>query len=181
MTLRKKPKAKGKARIKPEKKQVRFLLARLAAAWEKGKWHTLKGALEGLTEAEAAWKPPHYRSPEPWGFSGSILEILVHVAADSLAMISQFFGDESITYEGVRERFQTQGGTLSAALALLAEGYDSTRKALTKLNDRDLLKNVGKKKAWRADSVFMELVEHYLYHAGQINYIRCLWEGTKAE
>lgn len=177
MASRPKPKAKGK----PEKKQVRFLLGRLEAAWEKSKWHSFKGSLEGLTEAEAAWKPPHYKSPDPWGFSGSILEILFHVAADSLAMINQAFGDGTLTYEGVRERFKAKGANLKAALALLAEGYDSTRKALTKLNDRDLLKRVGKKKAWRADGVFIELIEHYLYHAGQINYIRCLWEGVKEE
>ncbi len=182
MTARPRPKAKVKPAKKPvEKNRVKFLLARLEAAWAKSQWHSLKGALEGLTETEATWKPPHYQSPEPWGFSGSILEILVHVAADSLAGINQFFGDESVTYEGVRERFQAQGGNLSAALALLEEGYTATRKALTKFTDDDLKKKAGKKKARRADSVFMELVEHYLYHAGQINYIRCLWEGAKAE
>jgi uncharacterized damage-inducible protein DinB len=172
---------KPKAKVKSEKKQVRFLLARLDAAWAKNKWHSLEGALEGLTEAEATWKPLHYKSPEPWGFSGSILEILFHVAADSLATINQFFGDRILTYEGVRERFQAQGGNLAAALALLDEGYTATRKALTKLTDRDLPKKVGKKKKWRVDNIFVGLIEHYLYHAGQINYIRCLWEGTKAE
>lgn len=181
MASRPKPRAKPKTKAKLEKKLVKFLLARLEEAYEKSKWHSFKGALEGLTEAEAAWKPPHYKSPEPWGFSGSILDILFHVAADSLAMINQFFGDRTLTYEGVHERFKAKGGNLAAALALLAEGYDSARKALKKLPDRDLLKKVGKKKAWRTDSVFMELIEHYLYHAGQINYICCLWEGDKAE
>jgi hypothetical protein len=38
-----------------------------------------------------------------------------------------------------------------------------------------------KKKARRVESVFIELIEHYLYHAGQINYIRCLWEEAKEE
>lgn len=173
------PKSKLKAKL--EKKLVKFLLTQLEAAWEKSKWHSFKGALEGLTEAEAAWKPPHYKSPEPWGFSGSILDILFHVAADSLAMINQFFGDRTLTYEGVHERFKAQGGNLAAALALLDEGHVAMRKALSKLNDRALLKKVGKKKAWRTDSVFMGLIEHHLYHAGQINYIRCLWAGAKTE
>ncbi len=56
-----------------------------------------------------------------------------------------------------------------------------TAEAVNKLTDRDLRKKVGKKKAWRADSVFIEIIEHYLYHAGQINYIRCLWEGVKSK
>lgn len=181
MALRKKPRAKPKEKIKPEKKLVRFLLARLDEAWEKSKWHSFKGTLEGLTEAEASWKPPHYKSPELWGFSGSILDILHHAAMESLVTTNQAFGDQTLTAETVRDRFQAQGGNLAAALALLDEGYATTRKALARLTDNDLKKKVGKKKAWRADSVFMGLIEHYLYHAGQINYIRCLWEGKKEE
>lgn len=181
MASRLKQKAKSKAKVKPEKKLVRFLLARLDEAWAKSKWHSFKATLEGLTEAEASWKPPNYKSPEPWGFSGSILEILVHVAADSLAMINQFFGDETLAYEGVRERFVAQGGNLDAALALLDESYTTARRSLARLTDRDLRRKVGKKKKWRADSIFNEYIEHHLYHAGQINYIRCLWAGTKTE
>lgn len=182
MTARPRPKAKVKSARKPvEKNRVKFLLARLDEAWQKSRWHSLKGALKSLTEAEATWKPPHYQSPDPWGFSGSILEILFHVAADSLAMINQFFGDGTLTYEGVRERFKAKGANLKAALDLLEESYATARKALAKVSDNDLKKKVGKKKAWRADSVFMELIEHHLYHAGQINYIRCLWAGAKTE
>lgn len=176
---------KTKAKIKSEKKLVRLLLGRIEDSWEKSKWHSFKGALEGLTEAEASWKPLHYKSPEPWGFSGSILDILLHVAVDSLVMPNQAFGDQTLTAEAVRQRFLTQGGNLKAALALLDEGYTSTHKALARLTDRDLQKKVGKR-SWpsrmrRAEGLFAELIEHYLYHAGQINYIRCLWEGARAE
>lgn len=172
---------KPKENVKPEKKLAKSLLAQLDEAWKKCKWHSFKGALEGLTEAKATWKPSHYRSPELWGFSGSILDILYHVAADSLLMSNQYFGDRTLTAEAVRERFKERGSNLAAALDLLDEGYAAARKALNKLTDRDLQKKVGKKKAWHAASVFIELIEHYLYHAGQVNYIRCLWEGTKAE
>jgi uncharacterized damage-inducible protein DinB len=133
--------------------------------------------LEGLTEEEAAWRPEHYRSPEPWGFSGSILDILIHVAIDSLVMPDQTFGDRTLSAEAIWERFQAEGGGLAAALALLQEGYQATRRVLAQLTDRDLEQKVGTQQR-SAESLFVELIEHYLYHAGQINYIRCLWEGA---
>ena len=163
------------------KGQVNFLLDRLADAWERSKWHSFKGALEGLTEEEAAWRPEHYRSPEPWGFSGSILDILIHVAIDSLVMPDQTFGDRTLTTEAIWERFQAAGGNLAAVLDLLEEGYKATRKALDQLADCDLQQKIGAQKERSTESLFVEVVEHYLYHAGQINYIRCLWEGVRTK
>lgn len=169
----------------PEKRLVEFLLARFEEAWEGSKWHSFKGAWEGLTEAEATWKASAYQSPKPWGFSGSIVDILYHVAVDSLVMPNQAFGDRTLTTEAVRERFQARGAHLAAALALLEEGYAATRNALAKLSDRDLPKQAGREQ-WpsrmrRVEGLFTELIEHYLYHAGQISYIRCLWAGATAE
>ena len=112
------------------KERVRFLLDRLEDAWERSKWHSFQGALERLTAEEAAWRPEHYRSPQPWSFSGSILEILVHVALDILVMTNRAFGAQTLTAEAVWERFRAEGGDLAAALDLLEEGYQATREAL---------------------------------------------------
>jgi uncharacterized damage-inducible protein DinB len=163
------------------KEQVTLLLNRLTDAWVRSKWHSFEGALEGLTEEEAAWRPEHYRSPEPWDFSGSILDILIHVAIDSLVMPDQAFGDRTLTAEAIWKRFQAEGGDLAAALALLEEGYKATRRSLAHLTDCDLQRKVGTQKERGAESLFVEMIEHYLYHAGQINYIRCLWEGARTK
>jgi uncharacterized damage-inducible protein DinB len=162
------------AQTDSEKERVNFLLDRLTDAWEGSKWHSFQGALEGLTEAEATWKPLNYQSPEPWGFSGSILDILLHVAMDNLVMPNQAFGNRTLTAEAIWERFQAQGGNLAAALVLLEEGYETTRRALAQLTDRNLQQKIGSQKERSAESLFVESIEHYLYHAGQINYIRCL-------
>jgi uncharacterized damage-inducible protein DinB len=164
-----------------EKERVRFLLDRLADAWEGSQWHSFRRALEGLTDEEAAWKPLQYKSPEPWGFSGSILDILLHVTIDTLMMPNQVFGDRTLTAEAIWERFQAQGGDLAAACALLEEGYEATYKALAQLTDRDLEQKTGTQKERSLESLFIEAIEHYLYHAGQIHYIRCLWEGASSQ
>lgn len=92
-------------------------------------------------------------------------------------MPDQAFGERTLTAEAVWERFQAQGGNLAAALELLEEGYQATHKTLAQLTDRDLEQKVGAQQR-SAESLFIELIEHYLYHAGQVNYIRYLWEGA---
>jgi len=66
-------------------------------------------------------------------------------------------------------------------LDLLEEGCKATRKALDQLADCDLQQKIGAQKERSTESLFVEVVEHYLYHAGQINYIRCLWEGVRTK
>jgi len=161
------------------KKLVKFLLQQLEDAWEKSEWHGFKRSLEGITEQEAAWQPPHYK--HPWDFPGSITFIVFHVGGDDLCEINQAFGDRTLTWEALEAKFKASGGNLAAALKIAEEGHAAIQKTLEKMSDADLAQKltIGKRE-WQADEFFMMLIEHHLYHAGQINYIRCMLDGLKA-
>lgn len=98
---------------------------------------------------------------------------------DSLVMADQALGGGAVTAQVVRERFESQGGDLGAVFPLLEEGYRATHQALASLTDGNLARPVGSKKRRTAESLFAELIEHSLYHAGQINHVRGLWEGAQ--
>jgi uncharacterized damage-inducible protein DinB len=146
----------------------------LADSHDKSPWHSVVGALEGLTEDEFQWRPAKYK-----GFSfmsGSIHDILFHVASDKLVSISVAYGDKSFTWKSVAEQPEVKAGTLVAALALLARAQASVVALLDSLADEDLAKTVTVEgpRTMTGERFFDMMVEHDLYHAGQIQYIRSL-------
>lgn len=155
-----------------------FLAERIKDAWERSRWHSFKGSLQGVTPEMAEWVPGPYR-----GFPfnrGCILDIAYHVGGDKLVQWSQAFGDKGITWEVVRHRFEEMGGTLESALALGEEGTQKLLETLENLNDEDLaqLRPIWGGRKIRTDAFFVMVIEHDIYHAGQVWYIRCLWEGA---
>lgn len=167
-----------------ENPRVDALRQRLDEAWDGSRWHSLRGSLEGLTADEAEWIPPDYEIPEPGGMSGCILDILHHVAADNLVYPDQAAGEAPPSADQINVRFREMGGDLSAALRLLDEGHAHVRSTLADLRDADLdelVKQEGIYAGLSVETVFVELTEHYVYHAGQITYIRSLYEGVNAE
>lgn len=167
--------------MKENRRIIEFLLARLDDAFSKSRWHSLKSAIEGLTQEEASWKPPKYQSPSPWSFSGSALDLIFHVGADTLFQLNQIFGDRTLTWEALDERFQAQGGDLKAALELAEEGYQALREKLNSFTDSELeqRRKTASGREITAERFFVMLIEHHVYHAGQINYIRGLYSGSK--
>ena len=165
--------------LKSENPRIDLLKYQLARSFERSHWHAVKRAVRDLGEEEARWIPGPYA-----GFpfmSGNILDILFHLGGDKLFHVNHWFGDGSVTWEGLRERFQADEGNLQAALKLLEEGYAAVTGALNGLTDADLLakRKRGKSHHERHLDFFAEMLEHDLYHAGQIVYIRCLYEGRK--
>lgn len=161
--------------------RVQSLLRRLDEAWAASRWHSFRGSLEGLTEDEATWIPPDYQSPEPWGLSGCILDIPFHVAVDNVVYPDQAMGKRSHTTPMMEAQFHDGGGNLRAALDLLDEAHAHLRDVLSTLSDADLDGRVeadGIYQELSRELLFVELIEHYVYHAGQINYIRSLYEGA---
>ncbi len=168
----------------PERTIVEHLKAQLENAYKGSRWHSLLRALEGITPEEAAWKPPAYAG-FPW-MRGSIVEIVFHVGGDSLYQLDHALGKRELTWEALQERFEREGGDLSAALRLAEEGYSALQKALESLTDEELQREYptpesrGKQK--RTLQAFFEMmIEHHLYHAGQIVYVRCLYQGLKQQ
>lgn len=114
--------------------------------------------------------------------SGSILDIAFHVAGDVSFQLSYALGDRSLTWEKLTEEFKARGGDLKAALVMAEESFLELQEALGKLTDEDLARRYetpdGKKEQTLEEFIQM-LLEHYVYHAGQIMYVRCLWEGQR--
>ncbi len=163
---------------------VKHLKKRLEAAYQGSRWHSLQSALKDITPEEAEWKPPAYKG-FPW-MQGSIVEIVFHVGGDSLYQLDHALGERRLTWEELEERFQAEGGDLQAALKLAEEGYQALQRALDPLTDEDLQRTYptpesqGKRQR-TLEEFFEMMIEHHLYHAGQIVYARCLYQGLKEQ
>jgi len=166
-----------------ERMIVEHLKAQLESAYRGSRWHSLLSALKDITPEEAAWKPPAYAG-FPW-MEGSIVEIVFHVGGDSLYQLDHALGAGELTWEALQERFRREGGDLPAALRLAEEGYRALQKALDSLSDGDLQREYptpeSKGREKRTLQAFFEMmIEHHLYHAGQIVYARCVFQGLRS-
>jgi hypothetical protein len=156
---------------------VEMLRRRLEEAYRGSKHHSFLSSLKGVSEEMAAWQPPHYR-----GFphmNGSILNLAYHTGGDKHVLISCAFGDGSVTWDQVQNRFEELGGNLSAAKALAEEGHTLVLATLDSLTDEDLdqPRPYYGGKTHTAYEVFSIVAEHDVYHAGQVNFVRCLLAG----
>jgi hypothetical protein len=152
----------------------------LRLAYQESPWHSFKLVLQGVKAEEALWKPPHYKG-FPW-MSGNILDIVFHLGGDTRFQLSYALGDRSVTWEKLTEEFQARGGDLAAALTMADESFSELQQALNWLTDAHLARRYETPDGQQAKTLeeFIQmLLEHYFYHAGQIRYIRCLWEGQR--
>jgi len=162
-----------------ERKLVDCLLARLDEAYEGSPGHAFKSVVQGLSEDEAAWTPQGYR--HPWGLDGSSLAIIIHLGTVSVMMHDRIFGSGQLSREDVLARFEADGADLAAALRLAETGYRALRGELDALCDDELNRTCAFSKGWTMtlEQFFARMVEHHLYHAGQLQYVRTL-NGGKA-
>lgn len=158
--------------------RVSMLVELLERAYRGSRYHSFRRALEGLDEETARWQPTHYK-----GFAwmhGSILEIAFHAAGDKHMLHNVAFGDGSLTWDRLKERFEQDGGSLAAVLNLADTGHQQLLSTLHSLTDDALAQKVPYYHGRRlpAEEIFLLAVEHDIYHAGQIWYVRCLVEGS---
>lgn len=159
-----------------------MLRARLEEAFRGSRYHSFLASLKGVSEAEARWTPPHYR-----GFphmTGSILNLAYHTGGDKHVLISTAFGGGAVTWEAVEARFTALGGDLAAARALAEEGHALVLRTLEGMDAQDDLALDAPRpyyggKTHTAAELFAIIAEHDVYHAGQINFVRCLLAGLE--
>ncbi len=156
-----------------------MLARRLREAYQESREHSFLASLEGVTERMAQWKPERYR-----GFphmDGSILTIAFHAAGDKLALSSLAFGDGSVAWPQVQERFQALGGNLAVVRGLAEEGQAAALAALAGQREEEMeaLCPYYGGQTRTAYDIFRLMAEHDLYHAGQINYVKGLYEGER--
>ena len=150
---------------KPVTPEIELLLALLDEGFDRPAWHgpNLRGALCGLTAAEAARRPAPGRH--------CIWEIALHCAYWKYAVCRRLTG------EGARGSFprrptnwpllpgRQDAAAWKADLALLDEAHRALRAAVAAFSARRLGERRGESTAGR---LIYGIAAHDLYHAGQV-------------
>lgn len=153
---------------------VESLLYYQERAFAKSPWHSLLGALEGIREEIFFWVPPKHHG-FPW-MNGSIRDIVYHVTGDKLVQISAAFEGGSSTWDTIKSELERED--MEAMMRQLQEAHSKIVSKLRDLSDGELDLKVS---AWGGKKMtikefFLMLIEHDIYHAGQIRYIRNITE-----
>lgn len=86
------------------------------------------------------------------------------------------FGDAQLTWDDSIVTGGDRLATMAEAIRWLREGHDLLRQSIVTLTDADLL--LPRKTHWDEEKetrwIVAVLIEHDLYHAGEINHIRSL-------
>ncbi len=140
----------------------------LDEAFHGTQWHSLLGNLQSVTQEDWGWVPQDGRR--------SIRDIVQHVGGAKLMYDNHAFGDAKLTWD---DPFLDGGDvclTIPSAIVWLQAAHEQLRGSITLLGDDDLLQPrkapSGKLKETRW--IIAVMMQHDLYHAGEINHIRAL-------
>lgn len=152
--------------------EVPSLLAILDAAYDHPSWHgpNLRGALRGLSLADAAWRPASTRH--------NIWELVVHAAYWKYIARRRLTGGPrgSFVYQG--SNWFTRPETMTTAawrkeLAVLEAAHQELRAAVTALDPKQLLERPAGSQVSRF-ALITGVAAHDVYHAGQIQLLKRL-------
>lgn len=137
-------------------------------AFEGTAWHSLLGNLQGVTSEDWLWVPP--------GGQRSIRDMVGHVGGCKFMYYNYAFGGAHLTWDDPLVDGREVLSSISESLAWLREGQRLLRHSLMALADAELLRprltNWGEMKETRW--IIAVMIEHDLYHAGEINHLRSL-------
>jgi len=149
-----------------------------------GGWHSLMGNLASVTQDDWLWTPP--------GGARTIRLLTAHVAACKYVYDNHAFGDATIAFNDPAgdlgfgmENLQAESvldnePPMHAIIGWLTEGHRALRDHVAALDDDELLRprrsNRGEMRETRW--IITVMIEHDLYHAGEINHIRALRQGN---
>ncbi|MFN7940364.1 MAG: DinB family protein [Thermoanaerobaculia bacterium] len=158
-------------------REISHLLDRLDRAFERKAWHgpNLRGSLRGVTASQAAWRPAPGRH--------NVWELALHCAYWKYAVWRQLTGERrgSFPFAG-SNFFPRPEGPASETdwkrdLRLLATVHRRLRAAVAGIPPRLLgAKPAGSKYDRR--TLVSGVVDHDLYHAGQIQLLKRLRAGA---
>jgi hypothetical protein len=149
----------------PGVSQVLYLLDR---AFDGTEWHSLLGNLKSITPDDWLWVPP--------GGRRSIRDIVQHIGAAKFIYHHYAFGDATLHWDDPQVDRWDVVETIPSAVDWLRENHSRLRESISALNDADLLqprlnfRRQPKETRW----LIATMIEHDLYHAGEINHTRCL-------
>lgn len=155
--------------ITPAVSQLVYLLDE---AFQGTEWTSLLGNLRALTPEDWLWVPS--------GGHRSIRDIIQHVGGCKFMYHNHAFDDAKLTWDDPLVDGLERLSTISAAVGWLQEGQERLRQSIAALDDAELLlprrTNWGEMKETRW--IIAVMIEHDLYHAGEINHLRSLRQQT---
>lgn len=155
----------------PTSPALAHLLYLLDEAFDGPDWHSLLTNLRSVTAEEWEWVPP--------GGQRSIRDLVQHVGASKFVYHDHAFGGGTLPLEDPLVMGAGVLDTIPTAIQWLREGQARLRESLALLDDEELLRprrtHWGE---WRETRwIAMVMLQHDLYHAGEINHIRALCRG----
>ncbi|MCP4204404.1 MAG: DinB family protein [bacterium] len=152
--------------------QLEILLAAIDQAFDKKSWHgtNLRGALRGVTHAQASWRPAPARH--------NIWELTLHAAYWKYAVRRRLLGEPrgSFPHKGSDWFPRPQGKSAAdwkQDVRLLVETHRSMRNAIAGLRASDLHYVPAGSTVSNLELV-SGIAAHDLYHAGQIQLLKRL-------
>jgi hypothetical protein len=148
------------------------LLDVIDRAYDRRSWHgtNLRGAIRGLTPAEAAWRPARGRH--------NVWEIVVHAAYWKYAVRRRLNGEGRGSFDLEGSNWFERSGTDAAAwkrdVALLERTHRTLRDAIARVPAASLHRRLPGA-ASTAFELIAGIAAHDLYHAGQIQLIKRLY------
>ena len=144
----------------------------LDGAFEGTDWHSLLGNIRSVQSDDWNWVPP--------GGERSICQIVQHVGGCKFMYHNHAFGDATLTWDHPLVDGKGRLSGPEPAIAWLREGHQLLRNSIAALDDDELLRprmtNWGEVKETRW--IITAMIEHDLYHAGEINHLRSLGQQS---
>jgi uncharacterized damage-inducible protein DinB len=151
---------------------IEHYLYQLDDAFAGPDWHSLLSNLHTVAPEDWTWVPP--------GGARSIRAIVRHVGRVKLMAFDQAFGAGTLASDEVGGDEET--GDFPSAIAWLRMGHERLRGGIAALaDDAELLgprrTNWGELRETRW-IIVVTMIQHDLYHAGEINHLRSLHQGA---
>jgi len=145
------------------------LLYLLDEAFAGEDWHSLLGNLRAVAPEEWRWVPP--------GGDRSIRDIVQHVGGCKFMYEDHAFGQAALDWEHPLVEGGAALSDATSAIAWLRDGHARLRRSVAGLDDAELARfrrtNWGEQMETRW--IIAIMIQHDLYHAGEINHLRSLY------
>jgi hypothetical protein len=151
--------------------EVNLLLSLLDRAFAGEEWYSLLTNLRTTRPVDWDWVPEAGQR--------SIRQIVQHVGGCKFMYTNHAFGDQRLQWDDPVVVGAGNRDNLLAAIPWLTAGHEHLRTRIARLSDADLntprMTNWGEMKETRW--IITTLIEHDIYHAGEINHLRSLHDG----
>jgi len=167
------------------REQIALLLRQMDDAW-----NTLQRALNGLQEEQFWWCPSEnawtlrntdgvwnldYDAPVPIPKGPhSVAWLIVHLASCKIMYVEYAFGEGKLSWDDL-----SLPSSLYDALVYLTTSHQSLRVAVEKLTDENLpqVRKTNWGELWSTEKIIWTMIQHDIYHGGQIQAVRKIFQG----